>query len=189
MSSTITAIASSRAPGVRDDTRIAMPTVPSPMPANTIGDGRWPPGRHQSSSTIQIAADATRIAVMPVGSRCCAHATLPLPKSISSAPTSAADFQCARVGGGFPRQRDHRYIAPPASMKRTPAMRYGGMLAMASFIPRNVAPQTRYTARNATMTLEREGAPTADGRLVGAASVVGGAVVLMAAGLRRRAEI
>jgi len=42
---------------------------------------------------------------------------------------------------------------------------------------------------NATMTLERDGAPTADVRLVGAASVVVGAVVLMAAGLKRRAGI
>ena len=74
--------------------------------------GRCPPGRSQSSSTIQSGTTATSSAATPEGTRCSAQATPPLPPSRSRVPADepSAPRRCERAAGALtesrPRQQD-----------------------------------------------------------------------------------
>jgi len=64
----------------------------------TRGTGRTPPGRSQSTSTIQSETVATRRAAMPDGTVFSAQETVPLPTARSRQPTMKAVRHCAKVG-------------------------------------------------------------------------------------------
>ena len=71
-----------------------------------------------------------------------------------SADSHWRPVMCSRF---VPGRRTNANRSAPASMKRTPAMRNGGMLSIAMRIVRYVDPQIRYTAANAITTATGDG--------------------------------
>src|SRR6266478_2673706 len=133
-------------------TRSASPLNPSSSPAMTRGPGRAPPGRNQSTRTIQSETVATSKAVTPDGTVRSARQTPPFPMNNSRKPVMKDMRQCAAAGRTPVFQRNSGYRMRPVRRWRVPASRSGGKDSMPMRIARYVDPQTTYTSPNATMT-------------------------------------
>ena len=90
-----------------------------------------------------MGTDATMSAAILDGTHCSAQTTPPLPPINSRAPTIAATRHSARVGHGTPRACDQSASTTPATRKRMPAMRNGGIVSIAKRMARYVEPQMR----------------------------------------------
>ena len=123
-----------RSPG---STRIARPTKPTATPTSVASGGRW---RSPSLNSTTISGTApTRSAARPEGTSCSATVTSPLPPKQRSVPSRAANSASSRVTRRAPGPRRRRRISPnnaPATAKRTPADRSGGMVSTITRIAR-----------------------------------------------------
>jgi hypothetical protein len=124
-------------------TMVATPATASAVPTNACSVGERLLKNAQSSSNTSTGMAVTINAAMPEGMPCCAQVTRPLPIPDSNTPTSAAIGRFTCASGFGPRQRNHRYMAPPATRKRTPPLMNGGMVSITSAMPRYVVPQTK----------------------------------------------
>jgi hypothetical protein len=88
-------------------TRPPIPSEPTTSPATVRRDGLTPCGRSQSTVTIHMGTLETIRADSPLGTRCDAQLTMPLPDASNMVPTMAAMAHCFSVGRGAPRSRDH----------------------------------------------------------------------------------
>src|SRR5215469_3960253 len=79
-------------------TSSATPAKPKTSPSRTLGAGRTPPGRSQSTITSQSETMVTTNAVMPEGTICSAQLTPPFPTNSKRQPVTTADLQFAAVG-------------------------------------------------------------------------------------------
>src|SRR5262249_27571749 len=79
-------------------TRSASPANPRTNPVRTLGTGRTPPGRNQSTITIHKDTVATSRDAIPEGRVCSATQPPPLPTNRSKNPVIAAVRQCCQVG-------------------------------------------------------------------------------------------
>src|SRR5213082_444371 len=79
-------------------TSSATPAKPKTSPSRTLGTGRTPPGRSQSTMTSQSETMVTSNAVMPEGTICSAQLTPPFPTNSNRQPVTAAVFQWVLVG-------------------------------------------------------------------------------------------
>src|SRR6516225_10274747 len=85
-------------PQCEGPTSNATPAKPKASPNRTLGTGRRPPGRSQSTTTSHSETIVTSKAVTPEGTICSAQLTPPFPTNSNRQPVTAADFQFAAVG-------------------------------------------------------------------------------------------
>src|SRR5579871_1787143 len=76
----------------------AKPAKPLMIPRNTLEEGLWPPGRSQSTMTIQRVTIATRSAATPEGTVSSAQQAPPFPIHNSKKPVTQAVVQWSLVG-------------------------------------------------------------------------------------------
>ncbi len=119
-------------------------------PANPISSativknvGRVPPGHAHSVSTMQSGLTPMMSAVMPEGTYCSAQTTRPLPPKRRKMPMTVLASHWRAVGHAAPRSLRNPNKSEPASVKRTAAIRNGGIVSTAILMPRYVLPQRR----------------------------------------------
>ena len=123
-------------PNASGPTSSATPAAPVSSPITTSPVGRVPPGRSHSISTNQTGVIATISATRPDALVNSAKVTAPLPTQSISNPRIAHERISRAEGRSAPREAAHAVRITPATNMRLPAIRKGGMLAIAHAMPR-----------------------------------------------------
>src|SRR5205823_4621589 len=116
-------------------------------PARPATGGRGPKGTG-SKSAGQSGIVATRSAATPESTRFSAHVIPPFP-TVRSAPPAMSAATHARTPSRSRRGGEIAKSRPPATRNRAADMRNGGIVRIASMIPRYVEPQTTYSVAKA----------------------------------------
>src|SRR5262249_52326978 len=110
---------------------------------------------NDDSSAIHSGIVATSRATRPEGTCATASVTEALPMPGRRKPMSAALRHSVSVGRAAPVATPNASMSSPATARRIPHMRSGGMSAIAKRITRNVEPQMNQMHANASRTRRR----------------------------------
>ena len=125
-------------------TSSATPPSPTTSPTMPLQASRRPLST-RSNTAIQSGIVATSSAATPESMRSSESATPPFPPRSNAPPTIAAASQWRPVGPSparSPRRTENQYRTAPATRNRAADMSSGGIVSIATMIPRYVEPQT-----------------------------------------------
>ena len=107
------------------------PAKPTKAASKLSGGIRRRPPLRRSKKIIQKGVVAINIAVMPDGTRCWAHTTLPFPPASNKTPTMAAPRQSDRRGRRTPPTHNAAERIKPLTKNLAPAIKKGGKVWIA----------------------------------------------------------
>ena len=117
----------------------AAPTPPRAIAPHSMRRGHWP--KAPDHSAVASGMTLMSATVAPELTQRSATATPPFPTTSMRNPRRAAPRHCLAVGMGWPRSACQATNTPPATRKRVPIRKKGGVPSMPTLMAKYVVPQ------------------------------------------------